>query len=129
VTGKLRTRREQEKGLMASHKRKGGKNKKKKKKPPEMYAKPDIRAISDLFKRGNVGLARLLLAVNKAGPEGIATYRLLHKLGSTHHAKAFITRAEKAGYIKRVMGESEYGHFPLVYNILTKKGKQLLAQL
>jgi hypothetical protein len=41
-----------------------------------------------------------LAAVNDAGPKGIATYDLLHKLGSTHHAKAFIERAEKEGLDK-----------------------------
>lgn len=83
----------------------------------------------DLLKRGNIGLIRLLLVVRDAGPDGISTYKLLHQLGSTNHAKAFITRAEKQGYIKRVTGESEHGHFKPVYNILTPKGKRLLEQL
>jgi hypothetical protein len=54
-----------------------------------------------LLKRGNIGLFRLLVAVNDAGPKGIATYDLLHKIGSTHHGKAFIKRAEREGLIKR----------------------------
>jgi hypothetical protein len=54
-----------------------------------------------LLKRGNIGLFRLLVAVNDAGPKGIATYDLLHKIGSTHHGKAFIKRAEREGRIKR----------------------------
>jgi hypothetical protein len=83
----------------------------------------------DLLKRGNIGLIRLLLAVRDAGPDGIATYKLLYQLGSTNHAKAFITRAEKAGYIKRKQGPSEHGHFPPVYNIITPKGRRLLEQL
>jgi len=56
---------------------------------------------SFLLKRGNVGLARLLLAVYDAGPDGISTRKLLQQLGSTHHAQAFIKRAEKMGYIRR----------------------------
>jgi hypothetical protein len=80
-----------------------------------------------LFKRGNVGLARLLLAVYDAGPEGISTYKLLHQLGSTHHAKAFIARAERAGYIKREeAAEPGPGQFPPVINTITNKGKKLL---
>jgi hypothetical protein len=82
-----------------------------------------------LLERGNVGLTRLLLAVRDAGPDGIPTYKLLYQLGSTNHAKAFITRAEKQGYIKRKEGESEHGHFAPVYNILTAKGKDLLQNL
>jgi DNA-binding MarR family transcriptional regulator len=79
-----------------------------------------------LFRRGNLGLLRLLIAVNAAGPDGIATYKLLHQLGSTHHAKAFIARAEKEGLIIRETGESEHGQFPPVYNKLTEKGRRLL---
>ncbi len=73
-----------------------------------------------------MGLPRLLIAVNAAGPQGIATYKLLHQLGSTHHAKAFIARAERDGLIQRVKAKSENGQFSPVYNIITAKGKQLL---
>jgi hypothetical protein len=79
-----------------------------------------------LFKRGNLGLFRLLVAVNAAGPDGIATYELLHQLGSTHHAKAFIARAEKEGLIERIEGKSEHGHFAPLYNKLTERGRDLL---
>jgi hypothetical protein len=82
-----------------------------------------------LLKRGNLGLLRLLIAVNAAGPEGISTYKLLHQLGSTNHAKAFIRRAHKAGYIKRKELEREGGHFPQVYNYITDRGRKLLEQL
>lgn len=83
-----------------------------------------------LFQRGNVGLARLLLAVNDEGPDGIATYKLLYQLGSTHHGKSFIKRAEKEGYIKRVKGEEPGpGQFKPVYNVITDKGRQLLQSL
>jgi hypothetical protein len=81
----------------------------------------------DLFKRGNVGLARLLIAVNAAGEEGISTVKLLQQLNSTNHAQAFIRRAEREGLIERIKGKSEYGHFPPVVNRITEKGKQLLT--
>jgi DNA-binding MarR family transcriptional regulator len=83
---------------------------------------------SFLLKRGNVGLARLLLAVYDAGPDGISTRKLLQQLGSTHHAQAFIKRAEKMGYIRREERDPESGTgFRPVYNILTEKGRKLLA--
>jgi DNA-binding MarR family transcriptional regulator len=74
-----------------------------------------------------MGLLRLLIAVNQAGPQGIATYKLLHQLGSTHHAKAFIVRAEEEGLIERIPGESERrGRFAPVINKITPRGKLLL---
>jgi hypothetical protein len=60
---------------------------------PQISAKP-VKSGRDLFKRGNVGLARLLLVVHDAGPDGIATYKMLYRPGSTNHAKAFIKRAK-----------------------------------
>lgn len=90
----------------------------------------DIIINMDLFKRGNIGLTRLLFVCSNSSPNGIATYELLHKLGSTHHAKAFIKRAESEGYIKRVEGqEPGPGQFKPVYNILTDKGRELLKGL
>jgi DNA-binding MarR family transcriptional regulator len=80
----------------------------------------------DLLKRGNLGLFRLLIAVNQVGPKGISTYKLLHQLGSTHNAKAFIKRAEREGLIVRETGESKHGHFAPVYNRITQKGRQVL---
>jgi predicted transcriptional regulator len=82
-----------------------------------------------LLQRGNVGLTRLLVAVNNAIPEGISTVKLLEQLGSTHHAQAFIKRTKREGLIERKEGESEHGQFPPVHNILTEKGKKLLSQL
>jgi hypothetical protein len=80
-----------------------------------------------LLKRGNVGLARLLIAVHKAGPKGITTYKLLEQLGSTHHAQAFIARAEREGLIKRKVGKPPTpGQFAPVYNFITPKGTALL---
>ncbi len=81
----------------------------------------------DLFARGNVGLARLLVAVNAAGEKGISTNKLLQQLNSSNHAQAFLRRAEREGLIERVKDErSEHGHFPAVYNRITERGKQLL---
>ena len=48
-----------------------------------------------MLKRGNIGLARLLVTVYNAGPQGISTYSLLRQLGSTHHGQAFLKRAER----------------------------------
>lgn len=98
------------------------------KRKDKKHKNADINSM-DLFKRGNVGLARLLIAVSNSGPSGVATYKLLHQLGSTHHAKAFIKRAEKEGYIKRVEGESTSGQFKPVYNLITPKGRELLSSL
>lgn len=83
----------------------------------------------DLFKHGNTGLAHLLLIVQAAGKEGIFTNDLLDEFGSVDYGQTLIRRAQRQGYIKRVTGESEHGNFSPVYNIITKKGKQLLAQL
>ena len=97
------------------------KKEKKMKKPSRTSRSPD------LLKRGNIGLLRLLIAVNAAGPKGIATYKLLHQLGSTHHAKTFIARAEREGLIERPYGEPvRPGQFRPRYNVITEHGKQLL---
>ena len=81
----------------------------------------------DLFARGNVGLARLLVAVNAAGPQGISTNKLLEQLNSSNHAQAFIKRAAKKGLIERIEGKSEHGYFAPTMNIITQRGKDLLA--
>jgi|SRR5687768_11641431 hypothetical protein len=82
-----------------------------------------------LLQRGNMGLPRLLIAVNAVGPEGIATYKLLEQLGSTHHAKAFIIRAEREGLIERVKGEPPSpGQFTPIFNVITDKGRRLLQE-
>ena len=72
----------------------------------------------------------IVLIAKAAGPDGITTLALLNELGSkADRINHIISNAEKAGYIKRVTGESEDGHFPPAYNIITDKGKELLAQL
>jgi hypothetical protein len=73
--------------------------------------------------------ADMLVAIDKAsadGNGGIATFELLRQLGSTHHAKAFIKRAEREGLIQRIQGSSEHGHFRPIFNRLTPKGRRLL---
>jgi hypothetical protein len=84
---------------------------------------------ASLFKRGNAGLAHLLLIVYRAGEDGISTVKLLEELGSIDYGQTLVRRAKKQGYIKRIIGESEHGHFAPVYNIITPKGKRLLEQL
>jgi hypothetical protein len=103
------------------------KKRKKKKKKKKKKNSNSGSSRGFLLRRGNVGLARVLVAVYDAGPHGIATYKLLHQLGSTNHAKAFIKRAEKEGLIERRKGEPPApGKFRLIHNIITAKGKQLL---
>jgi hypothetical protein len=85
--------------------------------------------VPSLAKRGNYTMLRLLLIIRAAGPDGITTLTLLKELGSKADRINHIrSNAEKAGYIKRIKGESEHGHFAPVYNILTKKGKDLLLE-
>jgi len=56
-------------------------------------------------------------------------YDLLHKIGSTHHGKAFIQRDEKEGLIKRKVSEPVTpGQFAPVYNFVTSKGIELLKK-
>jgi hypothetical protein len=87
--------------------------------------KPD-----QLLKRGNVGLIRLLIAVNESGSDGISTFKLLQKLGSTNHAQAFIKRAAEQGYISRNTGKAaKRGQFVPVYNTITPKGQDLIMSL
>ncbi|MGH9926022.1 MAG: hypothetical protein ACRD5B_11675 [Nitrososphaeraceae archaeon] len=83
-----------------------------------------------LLKSENVGLARLLITIYEAGPnEGIATYDLLHKIGSTHHGKTFIKRAEREGLIKRKAGKpTTPGQFAPVYNFITAREIELLKK-
>jgi hypothetical protein len=82
----------------------------------------------DLLARSNLGLVRLLVVVNAAGPQGISTNRLLQQLNSSNHAQAFIRRAAKKGLIERIEGKSEHGHFAAVYNKLTERGRDLLLR-
>ena len=85
----------------------------------------------DLFRRGNVGLIRLLMIINNAGPDGkISTVKLFEQFGSTGYGQTLLKRAEKAGLIRREDGEEPGpGQFSYKFNIITEKGKKLLNQL
>jgi DNA-binding MarR family transcriptional regulator len=91
-------------------------------------AKHHHQDVSDLFKRGNYSLLRLLTIVNAAGPEGITTRKLLDTIGSHDtYTQKVLDRAEKQGLIERVKGKPPgAGQFPPVYNIITEPGKRLL---
>lgn len=86
---------------------------------------------TDLFKRGNYSLLRLLKIVNAAGPEGITTRKLLDEIRSHDiYTQRVLDRAQKQGLIERVKGERPApGQFPPIYNIITDRGKQLLQNL
>jgi DNA-binding MarR family transcriptional regulator len=85
--------------------------------------------VSDLFKRGNYSLLRLLTIVNAAGPEGITTRKLLDTIGSHDtYTQKVLDKAKDLKLIERVPGESEHGHFPPIYNVITERGKQLLQK-
>ena len=86
---------------------------------------PDV---SNLFKRGNYSLLRLLVIVNAAGPSGVTTRKLLDEIHSHDtYTQRVLDRAQKEGLIERVKGEPPAaGQFPPVYNIITECGKQLL---
>jgi hypothetical protein len=83
-----------------------------------------------LLAPGNVGLARLLLRLATAGPDGMPTNVLLEELSSSHYGQITIRRAFKQGLIDRVTGERPGpGEFPPRYNRLTDKGREDLASL
>jgi hypothetical protein len=85
-------------------------------------------APTDLFKRGNYSLLRLLIIANAAGPRGITTRKLLDEIRSHDTStQRVLDRAQKQGLIERVKGEPPgAGQFPPVYNIITYRGRQLL---
>lgn len=82
----------------------------------------------NLLRRGNITLLRLLVLVNAAGSSGISTMKLFDELGTTGYGQTSLTRAVKAGLIKREEGESEHGHFKPKYNRITPKRRQLLQR-
>jgi DNA-binding MarR family transcriptional regulator len=92
------------------------------------HSPPPPADVSDLFKRGNYSLLRLLTIVNAAGPSGITTRKLLDKIRSHDtYTQRVLDRAQKQGLIERVKGERPApGQFPPIYNIITDRGKQLL---
>ena len=83
--------------------------------------------VSDLFRRGNYSLLRLLTIVNAAGPDGITTRKLLDEIRSHDtYTQRVLDKAKDLELIERVRGESEYGQFPPIFNVITAKGRQLL---
>jgi hypothetical protein len=59
----------------------------------------------------------------------IKTSDLLEEYGSNSSGYFFLERARKQGLINTVTGESEHGHFPPVYNVLSDKGRELVLGL
>jgi hypothetical protein len=86
------------------------------------------RSQTDLFKRGNYSLLRLLSILSAAGDKGMPTLKLLDEIGShATYTQNIITKAHKAGLITRELGEPPTpGQFPAKCNRLTPKGRQLL---
>ena len=82
------------------------------------------------FAQGHKGLMHLLRTIEKEGGE-ISTRKLLEALNNWgYHGQHMIRIAEKEGFIEREVGvEPGPGQFDPMYNILTSKGKKLLAHL
>ena len=82
------------------------------------------------FAQGHKGLMHLLRTIEKEGGE-ISTRKLLETMDNWgYHGQHMIRIAEKEGFIEREVGvEPGPGQFDPMYNILTSKGKKLLAHL
>jgi hypothetical protein len=82
-----------------------------------------------LLQRGNYAIFRILSIINAAGAAGIITVALHQELGAhTNRINAVIRKAHELGLIDRIKGERPGpGQFASVYNVITKKGKQLLT--
>jgi hypothetical protein len=82
------------------------------------------------FAQGHKGLMHLLRTIEKEGGE-ISTRKLLETMNNWgYHGQHMIRIAEKEGFIEREVGvEPGPGQFDPMYNILTSKGKKLLAHL
>jgi hypothetical protein len=82
------------------------------------------------FAQGHKGLMHLLRTIEKEGGE-ISTRKLLETMNNWgYHGQHLIRIAEKEGFIEREVGvEPGPGQFDAMYNILTSKGKKLLAHL
>jgi hypothetical protein len=86
-----------------------------------------IRSSEDLLQAGNLGLTKLLLIVHRK--RRITTSKLLEEYGSNSSGHFFLKRAREQGLIDIVTGESEHGHFPPVYNVLSDKGHEMVLGL
>ena len=82
------------------------------------------------FAQGHKGLMHLLRTIEKEGGE-ISTRKLLEAMNNWgYHGQHMIRIAEKEGFIEREVGvEPGPGQFDPMYNVLTSKGKKLLAHL
>jgi DNA-binding MarR family transcriptional regulator len=91
---------------------------------------PKVSIDIEDFKRSHRALIHLLQTVDNAPGGTMWTRELLQAMNNWGaHGHNMIKSAEEQGYIKRKQGESEHGHFPKVYNIITPRGRNLLRQL
>jgi hypothetical protein len=89
-----------------------------------------IEISAEEFARTNRGLITVLKAIAESGKDGIPTRKLLNRIRMIGYGETLIKRAESLQYIRREMREPQSGRgFHPVYNVLTHKGKMLLAQL
>jgi hypothetical protein len=82
------------------------------------------------FAQSHEGLIHLLRTIDKEGGE-ISTRKLLEAMDNWgYHGQHILRMAEKEGFIEREVGvKPGPGQFDPMYNILTSKGKKLLAHL
>jgi hypothetical protein len=93
----------------------------------------------DAFIRENIGLIRLLIALNREGKRGLATRRVCKQVfNSRSYGIEMLHKAEALGLIKRVGKEppppkekgSSRGNWPVVRkNYITPKGVRMLKRL
>ncbi len=82
---------------------------------------------SDLLRKYNAGLIRLLRIIEEAGKDGISTRKLCERVFKTrNYGMCVINRAYDDGYIKR-FGKNKRSHNKV--NYLSDKGKELLNEL
>jgi hypothetical protein len=79
---------------------------------------------SDLLRKDDVGLVRLLKIIEEAGKDGISTRKLCEQAFKTrNYGMRVINRAYDDGYIKRY-GKGKHTHKKV--NYLSDKGKEIL---
>jgi hypothetical protein len=90
-----------------------------------------IEVSASEFARTNKALLTLLKAVAAADDRklGISTRALYAQIRMTGYGDALVDRAEREGYISRKKMQIDDKGPWYVFNILTKKGAKLLAQL
>jgi hypothetical protein len=100
--------------------------------PPPPRPPPIGEVSPEEFKRTNKGLITVLSAVAEAGKDGITTRKLFEKIRMFGYGETMVEKAYRLGYIRRDPPEPPAWRkeFPAPrYNIITPKGKKLLAQL